>query len=511
MKSFGKVGLGVTLGTLTAVGALLGGSQSASAQAPPGFLTLPGTNINLLITGQVGTRMVYDSAQTGFPGYYEEEADALVPIFIGVGPQTMANGAGVSSFHLTSTDANIGFITSTQTAWGELGTVLILAASFNGDTAYAAPGLPNFSTGITPLLAFGNLGGLMAGVNTSLFGDDDANPTGDMMNEPLAVAGIVGEIIPSIRYTWTGSNGFSIAGAVENAVSEGIVTYPGSSSNPSSGTGFGNFDNVEFGPSQSTTAGQYGPDQVWSQGSLNGNETIPNFVIRARLDQAWGHIALSGVVTEINTSCNINCNAAAAPSLIPSSAGTMPNISRTGWGLNLTGHFNTWGKDKLMGGAFYGEGLGTYMGDYGGQAGIAIGQTPSGNYISSLPTEWGVYAAYKHFWTDQLRTTVAGGYSHIQNESSTYCGGTSLAFCNGFGGHIIGVPNNLSAALVNGAVAVNTHWSIAANLIWSPVNNVDLGAQIIYYHVEAEQANFINDMNPNGHDLRVEAGATLRF
>jgi hypothetical protein len=460
----------------------------------------------LLITGQVGTRLIYDSVQTGTPGFYELQADALVPIFIGVGPQTLSNNSSTGSIHLSSTDANIGFITSTQTSWGPLETVLILAATYNGDTAYAPPGLPNFTTGITPLLGFATLGPLMIGLNTSLFGDDDANPTSDMMNEPLGVAGVVGELIPSFRYTWKGPGGLSIAAAVENAVSEGVVSYPG-------GNGFGNFDNVLFPGSAYQNSGNvhqsgiYGPDQVWSQGSLNGNEYIPNFVVKARLDQPWGHISLSGVLTEINSSCSINCDAASYgnTNVIPASAGTMPYFNKTGWGINLTGHLNTWGKDKLMGGAFVGEGLGTYMGDYGAQGGMAIGQNPStGAYIAALPTEWGFFAAYKHFWTEQLRSTVAGGFSHIENESSTYCGGQAIAVCNT-------PPVNVSAALVNALVAQDQHWSISANLIWSPVNNVDLGVQVIYYHVQTDQANFINSNNNEGHDLRVEAGGAIRF
>ncbi|HEX4056065.1 MAG TPA: hypothetical protein VHX86_17520 [Tepidisphaeraceae bacterium] len=505
MKLFRNLSLGLALGTLTAAGALLSVAQPAAAQAPPGFLLLPGTNTSLLITGQVGTRLIYDSAQTGTPGFYELQADALVPIFIGVGPQSLANTSSTGSIHLSSTDANIGFITSTQTAWGPLETVLILAAANNGDTAYAPPGLPNFSTAVSPLLGFANIGPLMIGLNTSLFGDDDANPTSDMMNEPLGVAGVVGEIIPSMRYTWKGPGGFSIAGAVENAVSEGVVSYPG-------GSGFGNFDNVLFPGSVYQNLGNvhesgiYGPDQVWSQGSLNGNEYVPNFVLKARLDQPWGHIALGAVITELNSSCDINCSAAGYgnTAVIPASAGTMPDVSKTGWGLNLTGHLNTFGKDKLMGGAFVGQGLGTYMGDYGAQVGIAMGQNPAtGAYIAEIPTEWGVFAAYKHFWTDQLRSTITGGYSQVQNESSTYCGGQALAVCNSVA--------NFSAALVNGVVAQDQHWSISANLIWSPVNNVDLGVQAIYYHVQTDQANFINSGNNEGHDLRIEAGGAIRF
>lgn len=530
MKLFRNLSLGIALGALTAAGALMGATQPAAAQAPPGFLQLPGTGTSLLITGQVGTRVIYDSAQTGFPGFYEQEADALIPVFIGTGRTApLNNGASANSVHFSSTDANIGFITATQTGWGELQTVLILASSYNGFTAYAPPSAENgvTNTGITPLLAFGTLGPIMVGVNTSLFGDDDANPTSDMMNEPFGVAGVVGEIIPGLRYTWKGPGGLSIAVAAEQSTNVAVSHYPNAACGapPAPCTdGFGNFDNVEFAGYQSSTAGQYGPDPVLSGGSLDGNTYVPNFVARVRLDQPWGHIALSGIITEDNTSCNINCSYL-QDALIPSSAGTLPDFKKTGWGLNLTGHLNTFGKDKLMGGIFGGQGLGSYMGDYG-DAGMSIGQlTPAtlngagtafatqATYEAKMPMEFGFYAAYKHFWTDQLRSTIAGGYSHVQNLAQVTCGNVAVATCDGETMVAPGVlvPNDANAALINGSIAANEHWSLSGNLIWSPVNNVDLGAQVIYYHVEAPESDFINGFHPGGHDLRIEGGGTIRF
>ena len=41
----------------------------------------------------------------------------------------------------------------------------------------------------------------------------------------------------------------------------------------------------------------------------------------------------------------------------------------------------------------------------------------------------------------------------------------------------------LRIPVVLGNVFQTTHWSIAANLIWSPVPKVDLGVEYIYYHI----------------------------
>jgi hypothetical protein len=497
MKLFRNLSL--ALGTLTAAGALLAVAQPAAAQAPPGFLQLPGTNTSLLITGQVGTRLIFDTIQTGYPGYVNEEADALVPIFIGNGPYS---GANSGNMHLSTTDANIGFITSTQTAWGPLQTVLIMATSADGGLSQNPPSVPNFNNVVTPLLGFATIGPLMIGLNTSLFGDDDANPTSDTMNEPLAVSGAVGEIVPSIRYTWKGPGGFSVAAALENATSEGLSSSP-----------VGNWDNVLWpthffypGPGGTYGGGVWGPDQVWDEGSLNGNSYIPDFVVKARLDQPWGHIAIGGLIDQQTTSCSLNCSlgglavpttgfttAIAAP---PGLGTTLPYVHKTGWGVNLTGHLNTWGKDKLMGGVFVGQGLGTYLGEYGAQAGMEIGANATDTgWLSTLPTEYGGFLGYKHFWTEQLRSTLAGGATHIASETNVFNNGTP-----GDSGY-----NALASSVINGSVYQNNHWSVVANLIWSPVNNVDLGVQAIYYHVSTVTG------AQSGHDLRIETGGAIRF
>jgi hypothetical protein len=491
MKIIGKLGLGLALGTLTAAGALLADTQAANAQAPPGFLQLPGTNTSLLVTGQVGTRFIYDSVITGYPGFTESEADALIPILIGVGPQTNGNGTNthsVSSVHFSSTDANFGLITSTSTAWGPLETVAIFSTGYGNGYVTGPPGNTNFVNSVQTLLAFGTLGPLMVGLNTSLFGDDDANPTSDMMNEPLAVAGVLGELIPGIRYTWKLAGGFSIAGAVENGVSEGVSTWA-----------VGNWDNALWPRSflYPGGGGIWGPDQVWSTGSMNGEEQVPDFILKARLDQPWGHVALGFMVGEETASCQLNCNPGGVGGPNPTTLGNIPDSSRVDWGFNLTGHVNTWGKDKLMAGLYYGKGLGLMNGEYGAQAGMEVGVNPTDTaYTVTLPTNLGGYVAYKHFWTDQLRSSLAAGYSHLTNESGFY---------SEVGDHV------LANEVINQDIYQDSHWSLVGNVIWSPVNNVDLGAQIIYYHVTTAEAGGLNDGNNNGHDIRIEAGGAIRF
>ena len=476
MKLFRNLSLGVALGALTVAGGLLGAAPEANAQgAPPGFFQVPGTNTALLITGQVGTRAIYDAndANVDYPALMENGSDILIPLFIPEKGNVSAEGGNNNGgFHFSSKDFSVGFITSTPTAWGPLSTVLIMGAGSNLDD----PGpLNNAFQNVGVVVAFGTLGPWMAGMNGSLLSDEDASP--DTMGEPLALAGQLGGIKPGIRYTWKGPNGFSVAASLEQNNSVGI-----------SNEAVGNFANQLF-PISLTPAfgpgGQWGPDLPVTAGTLGSATTWPDFIAKVRWDQPWGHIALAGMIHQLTSSCTDNCNPALGypgdAGSVPDAffaGGNLPNYSKVGWALNLTGHVNTFGKDTLKGGLFFGQGVGDYMGDYGGNQGMQIGSGPAcgGGTLAAetwcgihLPYSWGTYLAYQHFWTDQMRSTLGAGYSHVEN-SSAYNEGQEVA---------PGVVVPLNQALMDN----ESHFSVVANLVWSPVPKVDLGVEYIYYRV----------------------------
>jgi hypothetical protein len=519
MKLFRTISLSAALGALMVAGGLLGGVGSANAQgAPPGFFQVPGTNTALLITGQVGVRMIYDNNSIqdspAFPGV---ESDVLIPLFIpisnakcpSIGTCNGINGAGPNSaiFHFSSQDYSLGFITSTPTPYGDLGTVLIFGAGNDVFQDFGPVGLAFHATGL--VVGFGTLGPFMAGMNASLFGDADASP--DTFQEPLALAGQVGGLNPSFRYTWKGPNGVTIAGSIEAPFT----------SNGATGALVGNFENSLLGANYPAGAG-FGPDNVFSVGTLNGAPKVPDFVLKARWDQPWGHIAIAGILHQNTTNCTLNCNplsnfqgvggdpdgitapagsqAATAAFLYGAQpAGDIPNLSRMGWGVNLTGHLNTWGKDAFKWGVFGGQGLGSYMGDYG-DTGIyaqvcTFGSpnlrgptcaTPVFTGAAYIPSALGGYLSYQHFWTDQLRSTVGVGGSHVFIRN-----------------------NMINNVFIENEQMDETHWSIVANLIWSPVPKVDLGLQYIYYHVLRSSAAFAG--SAVAIDNRLEAGALFHF
>jgi hypothetical protein len=95
------------------------------------------------------------------------------------------------------------------------------------------------------------------------------------------------------------------------------------------------------------------------------------------------------------------------------------NLNATGWGLAahvalpMRWIWDGFGTDQLIGMAYYGQGVGRYFaGNTFGQDALSnIGlQGVIGGSLDPLPT-YGVIAAYRRFWTPQLRSNVSYAYS----------------------------------------------------------------------------------------------------
>jgi hypothetical protein len=521
MKLFRNLSLGVALGALTAAGGLLGAATTANAQgAPPGFFQIPGTTTALLITGQVGTRGIYDAndAAVDYPALMPISSDILIPLFIpATGNVSKSDGNNNGSFHFTAKDFSFGFITSTPTAWGNLGTVMIFGA---GSNLNDPSGFSQAFQNVGVVVAFGTLGPWMAGMNGTLLSDDDAAP--DTMGEPLALAGQLGGIQPGVRYTWKGPNGFSLAGSLEQNFTGGVAS------------GFvGNFPNQLFSPGTNAilaggglASDGWGPDAPFNTGTLGGRTTWPDLILKARWDQPWGHVAGAFLLHQLSSACaEVQCVPTYDTNLPGPTGSTdaLPNYTKLGWGFNFTGHLNTWGKDTLKGGVFFGKGLDHYMGDYGGNQGMEIGTGPAcgaapvnggaasvwcGAYI---PFSWGLYAAYQHFWTDQLRSTVGVGYSHVNNNVNyqTMAPGLSGALAFPFPSPICAGCSSFVSANVDN----ESHLSAVANLIWSPVPKVDLGIEYVWYRVTylTNDAGVVGGSGNAGTDNRIVVESIFHF
>ena len=125
--------------------------------------------------------------------------------------------------------------------------------------------------------------------------------------------------------------------------------------------------------------------------------------------------------------------------------------STTAWGLSASGVFKIpfWGeqdniKFQLMGG----RGVGRYLNDTNTLGGLDAVFAPDGT-LDALPI-FGGYAAFQHFWNEQMRSTFL--YSLVKIDNYDYQPGNSYKKTDRFSG----------------------------NFVWSPIRRVDIGAELIW-------------------------------
>jgi hypothetical protein len=390
-----KLSAVATLGSLTAAVALLAGSPDASAQvAPgggsfPGSFLVPGTNTSVKIGGFAKVVGIYDMGAAG--------GDTVSVGAVSLRGSAAASLHGATRFHARQSNINID--TRTPTAYGDL-TTFVLFDAFGQNTSETQ----NASTTQNARLvyAYGTLGPFLAGQWVSLWADTDAIPESVDPTGFISVMDGLTNRAPQFRYTFAAPGGFSAAVSVENPEAEG----------------------------RSSTA------TTFTTSTLSGIDRYPNFVARARIDQAWGHLAATVQYRDMKVE---------APGVA--------RFSKSSYGGELSGHLNTFGKDALKATAMAGRALGHYMSDLSTQGGL---QADLATGAVGAPNQYGVNVGYTHWWTAALRSSVDVGYSHSSLDSGILT----------------------TAAAQNGAEKRHTGGRV--NLIWSPVPQVDLGIEYDY-------------------------------
>lgn len=122
------------------------------------------------------------------------------------------------------------------------------------------------------------------------------------------------------------------------------------------------------------------------------------------------------------------------------------------YGLGVSGVIPLFAGDDLKFQLAYGDGAGRYIGGLG----AVLDAVAVNGDLKTIKTTSG-YVGYRHLWTPSLRSTLA--YSWINADNPGGASGTLL----------------------------NRFWSSHLNLIWTPVANVDLGAE--YIHADRRQQN----------------------
>ena len=462
----------------TATGAAaLGGSF-------PRSILIPGTDTSLKIYGAIfeavdywmsgGGSVVNASPQTTLVG----NNGVLQTISL---RGTVASSRGNGVFSQSPRVSRIGFETRTPTPFGEARTVTEF--DWAGPTAFAPGGTnpTSVSDNLVPRVryAYGTMGGLLAGQATSNFADPDAN------GETLDFGGNVGEPghtrIPQVRYTipawWDSSFSVSaetpetiIATPVGSEASDAGVVPTLTTSCPLSAAGAPVASVTATGQTCSTTLLTSG------QTPLNiAKSTAPAFTAAWYLPQAWGHLDFSAVLR---------------PG-IEATDGRFFTKNYLGYG----GHFGMdfkpgwfgWVKDDFIGHFVIGDTIGPYLssstnfdlatnygapstgattGTYGGLNVPATAANAS--LIRFKPTqEMGAEIGYQHWWLDNLRSDINGGFN------AHY--GIPISLVNNTGPGIVAAASGGQAASINKQLT-----SAHVNLIWNPVSFVAIGIEYMW-------------------------------
>ncbi|MGE4409195.1 MAG: DcaP family trimeric outer membrane transporter [Sphingobium sp.] len=172
----------------------------------------------------------------------------------------------------------------------------------------------------------------------------------------------------------------------------------------------------------------------------NDDDHLPDFVARLDYKAPFGGLSLAGMGRQLRVKDN----------------GTGFEDSRTGWGVSAAGVIPLTASKltdfRFM--ATYGKGIGRYLGVNFSPDAVVDPATGTLRGVSNFAA----MAALKLGWTKSLRSTVMGGYQHVD-----YSGALGDALIAGY---------NKQA------------WSMAGNLFWSPAKGFDLGVE--YRHGERE-------------------------
>ena len=304
-------------------------------------------------------------------------------------------------------------------------------------------------------------------------------------------------------YTWQFGNGLSATFSVEDAVahSAGVIDL-----NNTGLMGANVFTGI---------AGNGGGDFA--------GQKVPDLVGNLRIDQAWGSAQIMGALHQVgarynNTTTTLPlCNGGGADTTLCGHPG-----DKWGWavGAGMTLKMPWDPKDTLSGQIAFAEGANKYVAfTYNNRNlhrgdGISIGafndavfasgvaNTANASNSLELTKSWGGVLAFEHYWTPSLRTSWVAGYMEVEysdaakqllvNRGSLNCAGPGIALTNVNGG---ASPNSRCAD------ADWSMWRLASRTMWNPVQNLDVGLEVAYTHVNTAYGGFANVTNTGGSGL----------
>jgi hypothetical protein len=229
--------------------------------------------------------------------------------------------------------------------------------------------------------------------------------------------------------------------------------------------------------------------------TLYAGQAMPDFVANVRVDQAWGDAQISGAVHQLRTIVNNFQLPFADGSGLTVPAGSVYAPDKYGYavlgGVNFKLPMIAPGDSFMVEGA-WSRGVVDYTGVSGNpySSNLALGYRngfygPVVNFMDAylnanglnLSTAWSIDAQFRHFWTPTLRSTIAYGYQQYNAPGAAQNGANAqgVVATNAPNGFIANFPSEKSQ-------------QVTANLIWSPVKNLDLGLEGYWVQMKTDCA-----------------------
>jgi hypothetical protein len=307
--------------------------------------------------------------------------------------------------------------------------------------------------------AYAEWGWLKAGLDYTLFLNQSAAPDNLDYEGPNAIPYVrppnISLKIPLEAFALP-SNHFVVLG-METAPAD--VTLP----NQIKGTQFrfvphNTFLVNNFVSGTSLTDDDDGYNSLGDTTDYGADDKLPVLISKWVYQPDWAHIELAGLYRRIGVVGIHNYHSTV-----------------NGWGVALSGKIDTWGSDSIILAGQMGQALGAYSQD---TAGLGLDAAPiTYDLKSPYPLKpigaVGAWAAYEHWWTNVLRSTVTYGY---------------LSLDSGFA-----QPYNPQGTYRH------THYA-SANIIWSPIPSVDVGLAYLFgiRRITAESHSHLKTGPPSG-------------
>lgn len=161
------------------------------------------------------------------------------------------------------------------------------------------------------------------------------------------------------------------------------------------------------------------------------DDQIPDVAVKLGSAGPWGEVALAGVFRQLR-----------------SDGAVVPGVedSAIAGGVNVSGRVRTFGLDDVRFVGVWGSGLGRYI----GLNVFDDGAIDAEGHLEAIPV-YGGFLAYRHWWTETWRSSVAYGYLADDPDPGS-------------------VPETTSSEVQ----------SVHANVMWSPITPVTFGLEYVW-------------------------------